>query len=100
MATSTDESGSYRLDLDPGDWVIETDLFSFEKQKKTVAQAETSSSLQWDLSFPLRADPGAGRATEPQPAPGSPQGSGFQTAQLKPCWSPRNRSRAFPFRRG
>jgi hypothetical protein len=75
LATSTDESGIYRLDLPAGEWQISTELFSFEKQSKTLTQSATASSLVWDLKFlPAPQAPGG--------TPGNRQ-QGFQTASLE-----------------
>src|SRR5690349_19411444 len=70
IATSTDENGTYRLDLPPGQWTIEAELFAFEKQRKTITQADATTSAEWDLRF--LAGPAAPAARR-----------GFQAAQLE-----------------
>ncbi len=82
IATSTDESGAYRLDLPDGEWTIETSLFSFEKQRKTVTQA---GNVVWDLKFlpvptgPMGPRGGPGRQQQAT----QQQGTGFQTTQVE-----------------
>jgi hypothetical protein len=76
LITSTDETGAYRLDLPVGEWQVSTELFSFEKQSKTLTQSATTSSLQWELKFlPAPQMPAGGF--------GNRQQQGFQTANLE-----------------
>jgi hypothetical protein len=48
IATSTDESGLYQLTLAPGEWAVEIELFSFEKQRRTITQANAVTRAKSD----------------------------------------------------
>ena len=70
IATSTDENGAYRLDLPPGQWTIQAELFAFQKQSKTITQADATTRAEWDMRFLAGPTTPAARR-------------GFQAAQLE-----------------
>ncbi|HET8547365.1 MAG TPA: TonB-dependent receptor, partial [Bryobacteraceae bacterium] len=51
FATSTDEAGRYLLDLPPGNWTIEVQMFGFRTARREVSQGPGASSLDWELEF-------------------------------------------------
>jgi len=74
QVTSTDESGRYLLDLAPGDWQIEVQIFGFGSARRRVSVTGEAGTTEWELELNPR--PAFG-----PPAPPQPQ-TGFQSLSL------------------
>ncbi len=70
----TDESGQYALEgLAPGHWVVEVEIFGFEKQRRELNVGEAGAVLDFDLK--LAKPPAAPRV---EPARAANGAAGFQ----------------------
>ena len=68
LSTCTDEAGRYALDLTPGVWEIEVEIFGFKAAKLKVDIGNEAESTDWTLEMPR-----AGEAAEaPSTAPLAP----------------------------
>jgi trimeric autotransporter adhesin len=68
IVTYTDENGRYTLDLIPGQWEIQVDMFGFVSAKAKVVVGAQPSFKDWTLDVPRY---GQGPAVVPAPAPNS-----------------------------
>jgi trimeric autotransporter adhesin len=97
----TDDTGRYTLDLAPGVWNIQVDMFGFTPVHDQVTTGSQPVTKHWTLEMPRSAQaqaspPGSGRPrtgprtgqrtgprTGPGGAPNPAAGPGFQNAQVK-----------------
>jgi hypothetical protein len=61
LVTCTDESGRYTLDLTPGVWEIQVELFGFRTASAKIDAGNQPTTYDWTLEMP--------RALDPAPAP-------------------------------
>src|SRR3954454_25077697 len=48
----TDENGRYSLDLTPGVWDVEVEMFEFAPTKGQVTVGDSAASREWVLNMP------------------------------------------------
>src|SRR5262249_45692987 len=73
----TDEAGRYILELTPGMWDIEVEMFGFRRATQRVEISSQPSFIDWTLEMPRPGDRVASTspATPAAPAPASPPSS-------------------------
>ena len=64
----TDESGRYTLDLTPGAWELQVEMFGFKSQTKSLDVGNAAPSIDWTLELPRYGE-------KPQPAPAPEPGA-------------------------
>ena len=74
----TDANGRYVLDLTPGVWEIQVEMFGFQTQRGEITVGDEPSNKDWTLEMPRYGSAAAKPAPEPkkeaaQPASGSTQ---------------------------
>jgi hypothetical protein len=79
LVTSTDEAGRYTLDLTPGVWEIQVEIFGFKPASLKIEIGAEPSSNDWTLEMPRPGDPVAA----PPAAPAPPQRPGFQNLSVQ-----------------
>src|ERR687888_530940 len=52
----TDEAGRYSLDLTPGVWEIQVEMFGFRAQTRRVEIGLEPSAIEWTLEMPRRGE--------------------------------------------
>jgi hypothetical protein len=83
----TDDAGRYTLDLLPGVWNIQVEMFGFTSVHDQVSIGSQPVSRHWTLEMPRIGQPPASRRPRGGPRTGpnaAPAGPGFQNAQVKP----------------
>ena len=94
----TDASGRYTLDLTPGVWEIQVDMFGFQTQRADVTVGADASSRDWTLEMPrpgsaatppvvAAAKPTPTAPAEPKPTP-EPKKAAAQAAPSSPTGAP------------
>jgi trimeric autotransporter adhesin len=89
----TDDAGLYTLDLAPGVWNIQVEMFGFTTVQDRVTLGSQAVTRHWTLEMPRIAQPAAPRpvSRRPRGVPGTGLGTGpnpagrpgFQNAQVK-----------------
>src|SRR2546429_9911738 len=70
----TDENGRYTLDLTPGVWQIDVEMFGFTPLHDEVVVADSTPAHDWTLQMPRR---GQNKPEPPRPVPApTPQATG------------------------
>jgi hypothetical protein len=59
----TDENGRYTLDLTPGIWEVQVEMFGFKPKSQKLDVGATTSAIEWTLEVPR-----IGEKVEPPPA--------------------------------
>src|SRR5215216_5293071 len=67
----TGESGRYTLDLTPGIWEIQVEMFGFRSKTQRVEIGMRPSAVEWTLEMPRRGET-SGPVPVPVPAPVPP----------------------------
>ncbi|MBS1859434.1 MAG: carboxypeptidase regulatory-like domain-containing protein, partial [Acidobacteria bacterium] len=65
----TDETGRYTLDLTPGAWDLEVDMFGFRPQAQRLEVGMEPTWIDWTLEMPRAGDPPAAAPVTPPVAP-------------------------------
>ena len=81
LATSTDEAGRYTLDLTPGVWEIQVEIFGFNPASRKIEIGLEPSSVDWTLEMPRLGDAVAAPHAA-SPAVSASHG-GFQNMSIK-----------------
>src|SRR5580658_9714812 len=76
----TDENGRYTLDLTPGDWEIQVDMFGFVPARGKIAVGAQPTFKEWTLDVP-RYGEGPPALAPGVAKPAAPPASGVQTTQ-------------------
>ena len=79
VAVSTDENGRYTMDLTPGVWDVQVEMFEFTPEKAQFTIGASSVTKDWVLTMPKIGDrvPASGAAPVPvQSATNRPAGQG------------------------
>jgi hypothetical protein len=73
----TDAAGRYTLDLTPGVWEIQIEMFGFQTQRGEVTVGDDAGSKDWTLEMPrlgsAAAPPVVAAAKPAPPAPAAPK---------------------------
>jgi hypothetical protein len=78
----TDESGRYSMELTPGTWELEVDLFGFRPKTQRLEVTNESTVIEWTLEMPRRGEPeivptkattSSSEPAKPTPAPAPKQ---------------------------
>jgi hypothetical protein len=77
LVTCTDEGGRYTLDLTPGVWEIQVELFGFRTAVRKIEAGNEPTSYDWTLEMPRAADAPAGALKN------SPASAGFQSMTVQ-----------------
>lgn len=78
----TDDTGHYALDLTPGLWNIQVEMFGFTTARGQVTIGRQPSRGDWTLDMPRVGQPSAPRPAAP-PRTGSAPRPGFQNARVR-----------------
>src|SRR5437016_8473161 len=63
----TDESGRYTLDLTPGVWEIQVEMFGFKPKSQKLDVGATSDPIDWTLELPRAGETTAAPVPDPRP---------------------------------
>src|SRR5438477_13199841 len=55
----TDEAGRYKLDLTPGVWEVEVEMFGFRPQTQRLEISTAVTRIEWNLEMKRKGDPAA-----------------------------------------
>jgi len=69
----TDEGGRYSLDLTPGVWEIEVEMFGFRPKTQRVEIGTEPSAIEWTLEMPRRGEAAPTPITSSTPVPAAPK---------------------------
>jgi hypothetical protein len=82
LSTSTDEAGRYTLDLTPGVWQIEVEIFGFKTALLKIDMGNEPASTEWTLEMPRPGEAVGARSTAPPP-PHAPQPAAFRNLSVQ-----------------
>ena len=82
LSTSTDEAGRYALDLTPGVWEVEVNIFGFRPGVQKVEIGSDPASTEWTLEMPRPGDAVGARSIAPLAAH-APVRAAFQNLAVK-----------------
>jgi hypothetical protein len=68
VVTNTDENGRYALDLTPGVWEIEVDMFGFTPLHGQIAVGDQDTHRDWTIDLPRLGQPAPAAVPAPKPA--------------------------------
>ncbi len=96
ITSFTDENGRFQMNLPPGDWDVQVEMFEFTSASEKVSAGAEPISKEWTLEMP-RLDQRTGTTAPAVPA--SSRGSGGGRRQTRPRAIPKwRRTRWIPTR--